>query len=161
MTGPRRGPLSIDGVGLVPLGVFTDERGAVRHMLRESDPHFVRFGEIYFSYVHGGVTKAWKRHRTVTASYACVWGAVRFVLFDDRPGSPSRGAVDEVVIGPSAHHLLVVPPGVWNGFHGEGDAMSVVASCATEPYDPDEFARVPPHDASIPYVWPDAPPPRT
>ena len=42
----------IEGVQLIPLQRLPDQRGAVSHMLKATDPHFVRFGEIYFSSVH-------------------------------------------------------------------------------------------------------------
>jgi len=41
----------IEGVRVVPLRQIPDERGKVMHMLRADDPHFERFGEIYFSTV--------------------------------------------------------------------------------------------------------------
>ena len=51
-------------------------------MLKETDPHFVRFGEIYFSTVFPGVVKAWKNHRRMDANYACVHGRIKVVLHD-------------------------------------------------------------------------------
>jgi dTDP-4-dehydrorhamnose 3,5-epimerase len=39
----------IDGVKMVPLRQIVDERGKIMHRLKMTDPHFVRFGEIYFS----------------------------------------------------------------------------------------------------------------
>ena len=43
----------IEGVTVRPLRQICDERGKVMHMLRSDDPHFERFGEIYFSVVFG------------------------------------------------------------------------------------------------------------
>lgn len=148
---------AIEGVKVIPLQTFSDERGAVCHMLKTSDPHFIHFGEIYFSTINKGVTKAWKNHRTVTANYACVFGEVQFVMVDGRDDSPTSGNILEVVIGPDNHALIVVPPGVWNGFHGLGEPNSIVASCATETYDPDEFERIEPNSNRIPYQWPVSP----
>lgn len=145
----------IQGVQVVPLPVFRDDRGAVSRMLRATDPHFVSFGEIYFSTINRNITKAWKNHKTVTANYACVHGRVRFVLYDSRPGSPTEGRVLEVEIGSDAYALVVVPPGVWNGFHGLASPASIVASCSTEVYDPEEFERIDPDDPLIPYRWPE------
>ena len=47
----------IDGVQVVPLQRIPDERGTVMHMLKRTDPHFIEFGEIYFSTVYRGVVK--------------------------------------------------------------------------------------------------------
>jgi dTDP-4-dehydrorhamnose 3,5-epimerase len=144
----------IDGVQIVPLERFVDERGAVLLMLRETDPHFVRFGEIYFSTVYDGVVKAWKHHRRMHANYACVHGRIKVVLHDLREGSPSRGRTQEVELAPDdAYALLVIPPGVWHGFQGLSDPVSVLANCASEPSDPDELDRLEPTDDTIPYDW--------
>ena len=45
----------IDGVKIVPLKKIIDERGKIMHMLKANDPHFVGFGEIYFSCAWPGV----------------------------------------------------------------------------------------------------------
>ena len=42
----------IDGVIVVPLRRIPDERGTILHMLRRDDPHFIEFGEIYFTSVY-------------------------------------------------------------------------------------------------------------
>ena len=143
----------IDGAEVVPLQRFEDERGSVLHMLKSTDPHFRGFGEIYFSSVYPGVVKAWKLHRRMTANYACVQGRVLVVLHDDREGSPTRGAILETTIGPDAHHLVVIPPGVWHGFKGLGEPVSILANCATEPADPDELDRREAATDLIPYAW--------
>ena len=51
----------IEGVVVHPLRRIADERGSVMHMLKETDPHFTRFGEIYFSTVYPG---AWTTARS-------------------------------------------------------------------------------------------------
>src|SRR6476469_7570046 len=129
-----RGDVPIEGVKLHPLRVFPDERGAVMHMLRRTDPHFIEFGEIYFSTIYKDVIKAWHKHASKTLHYACVHGRVKVVLHDDREGSPSHGSLMEVFVGPENYGLLVIPPRVWNGFKGMSD-LAIVANCATEPFD--------------------------
>ena len=83
----------IEGLQVVPLRRIPDERGTVFHMLRASDPHFRGFGEIYFSSVYRDAIKGWHRHTEMTLNYACVWGRVKLVVFDDREGlgHPWRG----------------------------------------------------------------------
>lgn len=143
----------IDGMHVVPLQRFSDERGSVLLMLKETDPHFVRFGEIYFSTVYRGVVKAWKNHRRMHANYACVHGRVKVVLHDAREGSPTRAETMELHISPEEHTLVVIPPGVWHGFQGVGDPLSILANCATEPSDEAELERLDPTASAIPYEW--------
>lgn len=143
----------IDGVILTPLRQIFDERGKVMHMLREDSPEFTKFGEIYFSCTHPGVVKAWHLHKEMTLNYAVIYGEIKFVLFDDRPGSPTRGEVQEFFISPENYMLVTVPPLIWNGFKCVGTKTAIVANCATLPHSPDELERRPATDASIPYDW--------
>ena len=143
----------IEGVIVTPLRQIIDERGKVMHMLREDSPTFTRFGEIYFSCTNPGAIKAWHMHKRMTLNYACVDGQIKFVLFDDRPGSTTRGQVEEIFMSPENYCLVTVPPLIWNGFKGIGLKAAIVANCASLPHAGDEIERKPPFDASIPYDW--------
>jgi len=143
----------IEGVQVRPLRKIPDERGSILHMLREDDPHFERFGEIYFSAVYPGVIKGWHIHKRMTLNYAVIVGAVKLVLYDNRDGSPTKGQVQEFVVGEENYCLVTIPPLVWNGFKGVGTKTAIVANCATLPHDPNEIGRKDPFDPSIPYDW--------
>ncbi len=143
----------IDGVILTPLKQIFDERGKIMHMLREDSPVFSRFGEIYFSFTHPGVVKAWHLHKEMTLNYAVIQGQIKFVLFDDRPDSPSNGEIQEIFISPENHMLVTVPPKIWNGFKGVGIQTAIVANCATLPHRADELVRRSPFDPFISYSW--------
>jgi dTDP-4-dehydrorhamnose 3,5-epimerase len=143
----------IDGVRVISLRQIPDERGKVMHMLRSDDPHFERFGEIYFSTVHRGVIKGWHLHERMTLNYAVPVGSIKLVLYDDREGSPTKGQVQEIFLGDGNYALVTVPPKVWNGFKGIGSPYSVVANCATIPHDPTEITRVDAFSKKIPYDW--------
>lgn len=143
----------IDGVILTPLRQIFDERGKVMHMLREDSSVFSRFGEIYFSCTHPGAVKAWHLHKEITLNYAVVYGEIKFVLFDDRPGSPTRGEIQEFFISPENYMLVTVPPLIWNGFKAIGTDAAIVANCATLPHSHEELERRLPSDANIPYTW--------
>ena len=143
----------IDGVKVIPLRQIHDERGKVMHMLKTTDEHFEQFGEIYFSTVFPGVVKAWHIHSQMTLNYAVPIGRIKFVMYDDRPNSPTKGEIQELILGPDNYMLVRVPPGVWNGFKGIDTNMSLVANCATIPHDPNEIDRMDPMSSSIPYDW--------
>ena len=148
-----RGDRMIEGARVIPLRRIPDERGTIYHMLRATDAHFDRFGEVYFSTIYVDAVKGWHRHREMTLHYACIHGRVKLVLFDDREGSPTRGGLVEVFLGPDSYGLAVIPPDVWNGHKGMAAPHSIVANCATHPHDPTRSTRVPPDDPSIPYDW--------
>ncbi len=143
----------IDGVVITPLRQFFDERGKVMHMLRNDSPIFTEFGEIYFSCTRPGAIKAWHLHKKMTLNYAVIHGEIKFVLYDDRPDSPTKGEIQEFFISPENYMLVTVPPMIWNGFKGVSTTTAVVANCATLPHDPNEIKRLAPFDTRIPYEW--------
>ena len=145
--------MMIDGVIVTPLSQFSDNRGKVMHMLRCDAPHFKSFGEIYFSCVYEGVVKGWHLHKRMTINYAVPFGKIKFVLYDDRSESPTRGKIEEILLGPDNYCLVTVPPLIWNGFKGIGPEMAIVANCASVPHDLGEIERRDPFDPSIPYQW--------
>ena len=143
----------IDGVTITPLKQVFDERGKVMHMIREDSPIFSRFGEIYFSCTHPGVVKAWHLHKEMTLNYTVIHGEIKFVLYDDRPNSPTHGEVQELFISPENYMLVTVPPMIWNGFKSVGGSTSIIANCSNIPHSDDELIRRLPDDEKIPYNW--------
>ena len=143
----------IDGVFVKQLAQILDERGKIMHMLRADEPHFEKFGEIYFSLVFPDVIKGWHLHKEMTLNYAVVTGKIKLVLFDDREDSPTKGELQEMCVGEDNYILVKIPPRVWNGFKGMGTKPAIVANCATLPHDPNEISRLDPYDNHIPYDW--------
>lgn len=145
--------IAIEGVKLTPLKQIPDERGKIMHMIRNDSPAFEKFGEIYFSVVNPSVVKAWHIHSKMTLNYAVVSGQIKLVLYDDREGSSTFGALMELFIGPDNYQLVTIPPNVWNGFKGTGPSAAIVANCSTIPHDPAEIRRMDPFENHIPYDW--------
>lgn len=143
----------IDGVKVISLRQIPDERGKVMHMLKATDRHFEKFGEIYFSVVYPGVVKGWHLHSKMIINYAVVSGMIKLVLYDQRKGSPTKGELMELFVGEDNYVLVKVPPGVVNGFRGIGTEPAIVANCATIPHDPGEITRIDPFKNKIPYDW--------
>lgn len=143
----------IDGVTITPLKQIADERGKVMHMLRRDAPHFVAFGEIYFSTVWPGAIKGWHIHKRMVLNYAVPHGLIKLVLYDEREDSPTTGELMELFLGPDTYSLVTVPAMVWNGFKGLGTTPAIVANCASMTHDPDEIERLDPFDPRIPYDW--------
>jgi dTDP-4-dehydrorhamnose 3,5-epimerase len=79
---------------------------------------------------------------------------VHVVIYDDRPGSATRGRVDERVLQRSVHGVLHIPAGLWYGFRGVAAGESVILNCVSEMHDPTESERRPTDTPAIPYRWP-------
>lgn len=134
---------AIPGVEVRPLRRIPDERGTVMHCFVPSEGDTI--GEVYVSTIYAGAVKGWHRHANATLRYACLAGRVKCVLATD------AGDVMEVFLGPDSYSLLIVPPGVWNGFKGMTDAM-VMNVCAVAHGDMVSERRDP-HYSSINYDW--------
>ena len=144
----------IEGVIIKKLTKIPDERGSIYHMLRKDDPEFKEFGEIYFSTAYPGVIKGWHLHKKMTLNYAVIHGMIKLVLYDDRKNSPTRGELMEIFIGEENYCLVVIPPGIWNGFKCIGNKMAIVANCATLPHDKNEIVYMDPlNNDLIKYDW--------
>jgi dTDP-4-dehydrorhamnose 3,5-epimerase len=143
----------IEGVEIVPLKRIPDERGMILPMLRSDSPHYTAFGEIYFSTVYPGIVKGWHLHTKMTLNYSVISGAIKLVLFDERPASSTCGQLMELFPGENNYSLVIIPPGIWNGFKGVGTKEAIVANCSTIPHHPEEIMRMDPFQNHIPYDW--------
>ena len=87
----------IEGVEITPLKQIKDERGKIMHMMRNDNPVFEKFGEIYFSTINPKAIKAWHLHKEATLNYACIKGEVNLVLYDDRDKSVTCGEYQNLI----------------------------------------------------------------
>jgi dTDP-4-dehydrorhamnose 3,5-epimerase len=146
----------IHDVKVKKLKVIPDDRGRLMEMLRADDDLFEEFGQLYLSTTYPGVVKAWHYHKLQKDNFVCVKGMVKLVLADTREGSPTRGAIDEFVLGEHNPLLVQVPIGVYHGWKCLGDQEAFVINAPTKPYDyknPDEF-RLDPHQNTVfAYDW--------
>lgn len=123
-------------------------------MMRPASPLFGEIGEVYFSEVEPGCVKAWKCHTRQTQRFAVPVGQLKIVLYDDRPESPTRGRIMEVLLGrPDNYALLQIPPRVWYGFTAAGSVPAVICNCPDIPHDPAEGLRKDFDSRDIPYHW--------
>lgn len=143
----------IEGVIVKKLNKIPDERGAIFHMMRNDDPIFEEFGEIYFSMIYPGAIKGWHIHEKMTLNYAVINGMIKLVLYDNRKDSPTNGNLMEIFLGEQNYVLVKVPPLIWNGFKCIGLSQSIVANCGTLPHNSEEIKRLNPFSDKIPYNW--------
>ena len=131
----------MEGVLLTPLKQIYHPKGDVFHGMKKSDPGFSGFGEAYFSTVHPGEVKPWKKHLRMTLNLVVPIGKIRFVMHDDRPDSPSKGQTLAVEIGPDNYQRLTVQPGIWMAFEGLDNGLNLLLNMADMEHDPEEVER--------------------
>ncbi len=131
----------IEDVLLTPLVIIDVPGGDVLRAMRCEDPGYEGYGEAYFSTVEPEVIKAWKYHHSMTLNIVVPVGAIKFVLFDDRDGSTSRGRYQVVELSRKNYSRLTVPPKIWFGFQGLGSETSILLNIANIMHSPDESDR--------------------
>lgn len=145
----------IHGVKVIQLRKIADERGHLMEILRNDDPHFIKFGQVYITTNNPGVVKGWHYHKHQTDFAVCVHGMIKMALYDAREGSETSGTVNEFFLGEHNPIGVLIPAGVYHGWKGISSYPSITVNTVTEVYnysDPDEF-RKPFNDPSIPYHW--------
>lgn len=132
---------AIEGVLLTPLKQIPNEKGDLMHAMKKSDAGFSGFGEAYFSTVHQGVIKAWKKHRKMVLNLTVPVGCIRFVIKDLRQDSKTFGSTMVVALGPNNYQRLTVPNNLWFGFEGVGEGLNLLLNIADMEHDPTEMER--------------------
>lgn len=141
----------IDGVIVTPLKRISNEKGDILHALKCSEASFSRFGEAYFSTINTNDVKGWKKHSEMMLNLVVPIGAIKFVLFDDRDISVSKGLFQEVIISPDNYVRLTVPAKVWMAFQGVGSEFNMLLNIANIEHDPTESLNC--ELNSIDYQW--------
>lgn len=132
----------MEGVTLHPLKHIIVPKGDIFHALKSTDEGYAGFGEAYFSQIEQGEAKGWKRHNRMILNLVVPFGAVKFVIYDDREGSDTQGQFYEVVLSPEDNYQrLTVAPGLWMAFYGVGEGRSMLMDIIPEPHDPSEADR--------------------
>jgi dTDP-4-dehydrorhamnose 3,5-epimerase-like enzyme len=111
----------IDGVKLLDLPRFEDERGRLIQVFEESE-NLPKVRRIY-------VVKNWDKetvrafHKNFfeTKCFFVLSGTVKFVLMDDRPKSPTYRQQERIILTAESPKVLVVPAEVHNGWKAMTD----------------------------------------
>lgn len=141
----------IEGVQLSPLKRISHPLGDVFHGMKSSDSSFSGFGEAYFSTVKYGAIKGWKKHLRMTLNLIVIMGEVRFVLFDNREESTTKGEFFEVHLSLENYQRLTIPPGIWVGFQGVSEGQNILLNVANLEHDPQESVTAKIEEIS--YAW--------
>jgi len=151
----------IQGIEIRKLEKHADERGFLCELLRKDWSLFEEFAMTYFSITYPGVVRAWHRHSKTKQidNMSVIQGMAKIVVYDDREGSPTKGIINEFVIGEDNMTLLKIPGECWHGFKVLGNKPIILLNFPNKLYNyenPDE-ERLPPDTKKIPYDWKLAP----
>ena len=143
----------IRGVSIYPREKFCTDQGCVYKWAQPQDPFFEKFGEVYFSSIVPGVIKGWNIHTISDMNLVCISGSVRFVLYDRRSDSPTKGTIQEFTIGRDSYDLVHIPHGVAFSWKALGSDEALIGNLATQAYAQGELIKIDPKSGEIPYQW--------
>ncbi|MDI6034450.1 dTDP-4-dehydrorhamnose 3,5-epimerase [Flavobacterium sp. LB2P84] len=144
--------ITVEGVLLTPLKRIHHPMGDVFHGMKKSDAGYYGFGEAYFSTINCSDTKPWKKHFEMTLNFVVPMGEIRFVIYDDREGSPTNNHFFDVILGENNYQRITIPPRVWVAFNGVGTTYNLLLNLANLEHDPNEIERKE-NLSDIPYAW--------
>lgn len=144
----------LEGVILESLNQLVDERGAVFHYLKKSNPFFESFGEAYFSKINGNIIKGWKYHERFSQYFSVPFGEIQIVIYDSRKDSSTYNQTNTYILNDSTKYsLLILPPQVWYSFKCLSPNFALLANIISEIHDPSETKSLPLNNLIIPYEW--------
>ena len=145
----------IKGVVIKKLAIHKDKRGLLMEFLRNDEPIFKKFGQVYMTLVKKGMVKAWHFHKKQDDHFCCIAGLMRLALYDARPKSKTYKEVNDFELGLDNPQVVKIPKGVYHGFKCVSQEEAIVINVPTYPYNPakpDEY-RIDAFDNDIPYDW--------
>ena len=143
----------IEGVHLTPIKIIKHPNGDILHALKNFEDSYMGFGEAYFSTVNFNIVKGWKKHQEMILNIVVPVGVIKFVLFDGREQSTTRGKIEEIILSKDNYQRITVPPGVWMAFQGQGKDLNMLLNIASIPHNPSEAESLPLSNNIIPYVF--------
>ncbi len=136
MSAPAWADGPIDGAVVRPLRRLEDGRGWLAEVFRDDEVEGgLRPAMAYVSVTRPGRARGPHEHRAQT-DWFCFPGPGTFEvwLWDDRPGSPTRGRRLVVRAGRDEPRLVIVPPGVAHAYRNVSDEDGLVVNCPNALY---------------------------
>ena len=135
----------MDGVTLTPLKQIHNSKGDIFHAMKKSDNGFDGFGEAYFSTIHKGDMKGWKKHTRMTLNLVVPIGNIEFVVYNEE-----NKTFFNVQLSQNNYQRLTVKPNLWMAFRGLEES-SMLLNLASIEHDPDEAKNIEINE--IKYEW--------
>jgi dTDP-4-dehydrorhamnose 3,5-epimerase len=128
----------MDGIEVTPIKIINTKGGDVLHGIKKSDKTYHGFGETYFSKVNYKSVKGWKKHTKMVSNLVVPIGEVKFIFYDDRLNSKTKGSFYEIIVSQQNYVRLTIQPGLWMAFIGLDKDLNMVANISSIEHDPEE-----------------------
>ena len=138
----------LPGVQVFDIKKNIDERGYFAEILRNDWKDLLGEDSVVqanLSYSYPGMIRGWHRHVRGQVDYFIVLdGALKICAYDDKPGSSTKGQLDEIVASAEKLQVVRIPGHYWHGTKTLGYKPSLTVYCVNRLYDlknPDEERR--------------------
>ena len=148
----------IYGVVVHRLITHSDERGSLTELYRQSwgiHPDGLVYAKLIT--VRPGKKKGFVKHLKQDDRMCILYGGAQYVLYDDRPDSPTYKLVQEINRDEHSRSMLIIPAGVYHAVRCISSTDLVMVNLPNNLYDhanPDKY-RLPLVNDVIPYAWRD------
>lgn len=137
---------SIKGLGVVILEAHVDDRGYLIEIIRSTDPHYKKFGQVYaVRSTTRGTIRAFHKHAKLWDYFFIAAGSAKFAFYDDRKESKTYKNINTLVLSQLNPGLIVVPPGVYHGWMALEDNTLLISTAS------DVYNRQNPDEQRVPY----------
>jgi dTDP-4-dehydrorhamnose 3,5-epimerase len=112
---------------------------------------------LYEFTIRPGKVKGWIVHHDQDDRIFALQGTVKFVLYDDRPASPTYKMLNTIFLSDQNRGLITYPRGVYHALQNIGETTARLINLPTAPYnhaEPDKY-RLPFDTDYIPYRFDD------
>lgn len=123
--GARVAASRIGGVRIVEIGNVLTRSGSLLELFRRDWPQIgIDVRQVNWVQLNANGVTDWHKHEHQTDHLVGVGGNIRLALWDDRPGSATRGQSEIVRLGALRPVMAIVPPGIWHGLRNESGEPS-------------------------------------
>ena len=91
--------------------IISNSKGNIMKYINKNDSHYIKFGEIYFTWVKKSNFKGWKFHKEMHMNLTVPCGNIKFSFYDKDSGKKKIFYMSEKKFG-----TLYVPPKIWFAF---------------------------------------------
>ncbi|SMC80279.1 dTDP-4-dehydrorhamnose 3,5-epimerase family protein [Pedobacter nyackensis] len=145
----------IEGVEFKEIRNVIKDNGYLTEMFRSEWFDNTEIGQVFRVHLQPGAISAWHAHAITVDRLSIIYGAVKVVLFDARPDSPTAGKINEFKLSEHRPGTVLIPPGVWHGVQNINHNASMILNMVDKAYvyeNPDHL-RIDFDDPQIPYTF--------
>lgn len=91
--------------------IISNPKGNIMHYIKKDDKNYIKFGEVYFTWIKKNSFKGWKLHKKMHMNLSVPFGNIKFTFYDEKFKKKR-----EFKLSGNKFGTLYVPPKVWFAF---------------------------------------------